>query len=644
MYQTCLFERQRNIRGIDVINYVIFEGNNPFKFEQYNLIVGPMGSGKSTLVNALYASMGLSGYFKWDGLALFSTDKVMSVEGDFTTGFGVRKRRYRDKPICQFGIDKSSLYKVNLNSYKMAAGLYECQRTLFMTLNKKFINEFSTLKRLNTINSLAEYVSKYNDATLSLEKLVGLTNDMLSEEGLSFQANVQIDKKGFHIYKGKGENKIEVHLSTGQTCIVRSALILSLLSQLDFPPVIFDDDFELCMLDKANSNTIAKIIKKYDGQAFVFISDSSRTLIETCKSLSYSVINLDRNENNYKDVSMKIATRKYVSNTDLKLESKIELSNEILFNALKKKSNPVLAWSGGKDSTVALHLAIKAGLLNPVHIIRSNTLNEYPQQYKYNMDMENLWKDYITYDIPVFKDGIFNGNHMNGLLKPDITIWEIIKTKGFPLLPKGIRPSTAPYYDAVMKYCRIVVNDCCELLKEKKARKLYTDAGVDLVIRGMTGGESNNRKRHIALSGYTRYVKYYKTNICDCIGFWSEEDVKNYSKINNFPLCGIYDMGIPRNGCLVCAKNILENNNSLKVLRKFYPKVWHYLMIDLKMGVEILKLQYIIRKAQGLGLKKGDPQMQLDQFDIEYLNHIDKYEKFDLAGIFSHQPCKCDNI
>jgi 3'-phosphoadenosine 5'-phosphosulfate sulfotransferase (PAPS reductase)/FAD synthetase len=389
---------------------------------------------------------------------------------------------------------------------------------------------------------------------------------------------------------------------------------------------------------------MAKIIKRYDGQVIILINDSAKTFIKTCESLSFTLINLDSKQQDLSRVSMKIKTRNYVKHTDLSKESKVELSTELLYNALRGKENPILAWSGGKDSTAALLLAEETGLLKPIRIVRINTLNEYPQQHRYNMQIEQLLKDKITYDISVFKDGCFTGETLNGLLRPDTTIWNIIKNKGFPLLPKEMRQSTVPYFDAVMKHCRIVVNECCEDLKEAKARQLYKTAGVDLIIRGMTGKESKNRKRHIVLGGYTRYVKYYNSTVCDCIGFWSDEDVIEYVKSKNVPLCPIYELNIPRNGCLVCAKNILQDNNSIKLLRQHYPKVWNHLMVNLGLAREILKLQYIIRKARGLGLKKGDPQMELDDFDINYLNNIDMYESFDLSCLLSQQPCRCDNI
>ncbi len=634
-YQLCLFEKKRNIYNVSVLDYMVFQDSNIFSFGDYNFITGPNGSGKSCLSKAIYASLGL-GELRWYDLSWFAEfGKDMCIEGSFSTGLGKRKRHYRDKPVNYFGVMKDKMGKVDLKTYKACVGLYECQRTLFYEISRNFVNESTPKKRLKVLSKL---FAKFG---IDTEKLVDEANSYLKSNMQYFKLSMKIDKLGLHIYRNEQEHP---RYSSGMTAVIRTVLILSAASQQEFPPLIFDDDFGIYAFDCDTSRCFVSLCKEYHGQIFIFAHDGEKTLKNTAQEMGYNIFNLELKERDMDSVSMKLKTRAYVADTDKRLESKIKLSQELLFNALQGKQNPVVCWSGGMDSTVALHLAMTSGLLKPVRILRSDSRNEYPPQYTYNKAMEKLWADAISYDIPVYENGVFTNNYVNGLIKSEMTIWEIIEKYGFPLLPKNFRPCDYPYYDAVMKYCHISVNQCCKELKEKPAKRLYSEAQVDLAIRGMTGGESYNRRRNIALGGYVRFVKEYNTYVADIIGFWNKENVIQYHNMFNIKWCDIYNMGIPRNGCACCFKSILSKDNSAKLLRLHFPKLWDHIMISKGGAKEVMKVAYIINKARAKGLTAGSPQLQLDDFDIEYLTHIDKYEEFDLKGIFAHQPCKCDNI
>lgn len=129
-YQLCMFDVTRNIHYIKVLDYMIFKGINSFRFGNKNIITGDNGTGKSTLCKVIYISMGVDS-LRWYDLSLFTYDKTISVQGSFSTGIGTRKRRYRENPLCYYGLQSTDMKKVDLQTYKKLVGLYDRQRTLF---------------------------------------------------------------------------------------------------------------------------------------------------------------------------------------------------------------------------------------------------------------------------------------------------------------------------------------------------------------------------------------------------------------------------------------------------------------------------------------------------------------------------------
>jgi 3'-phosphoadenosine 5'-phosphosulfate sulfotransferase (PAPS reductase)/FAD synthetase len=66
----------------------------------------------------------------------------------------------------------------------------------------------------------------------------------------------------------------------------------------------------------------------------------------------------------------------------LPLESKVQKSKEIIEEAvLRRFKNPVLGFSGGTDSLVALHLSLQVKRDLPVMFV--DTIREFPENYQF---------------------------------------------------------------------------------------------------------------------------------------------------------------------------------------------------------------------------------------------------------------------
>lgn len=209
------------------------------------------------------------------------------------------------------------------------------------------------------------------------------------------------------------------------------------------------------------------------------------------------------------------------------------LAINIIKEALKEANNPVVAFSGGKDSTTVLNLVRS---VNPnIKAVFCNTRVEARETIQYCHSIDNLVE-----------------------LKPDkgITFWKICDTEGFPgIKSKGKRHG----------------NKCCWLLKEKPALNYYKENNVDLVFTGLTMAESRNRMMMLKRMGHTYFHKSEKRWKCHPIFDWTEKNVWRYIRDNDIPYNTGYDSGWKRCGCVPCTayiswKKRLANDNP-KMLR-----------------------------------------------------------------------------
>lgn len=184
---------------------------------------------------------------------------------------------------------------------------------------------------------------------------------------------------------------------------------------------------------------------------------------------------------------------------DVTLKDKIAVSIERL-RQFEPPEGYWLAFSGGKDSTVILDLAKKAGVKYEAHYNATNV--DPPELVKY---IKTCHPD-VKIDLP------------------PISMWRLIVKKRMP-------PTRIARY-------------CCEVLKERGGDGRF-------VITGIRAAESRQRsKRKVVELCYTKTTKGKR--ILNPIIDWDDRDVWKYIKINNLPYCSLYDEGFRRLGCVMC--------------------------------------------------------------------------------------------
>jgi len=212
-------------------------------------------------------------------------------------------------------------------------------------------------------------------------------------------------------------------------------------------------------------------------------------------------------------------------------------AEEVVAEALKHKV--YVAWSGGRCSTVALHITLQ--LAPNIPVVFNNTGIEYPETVTYVRRIADEWR--------------LNFHELH----PDTTFWKIVEEYGFPQLrgkgPKGRERKPM----------------CCELLKEAPTKKFSKDHKLDGFITGIRVEESRPRMFGIAQRGLFYQASRDHIWKFHPIALWRLDKLMTYAKTNNIELNPLYELkGIPRIGCMPCTGFTTWREQLKKTNPRFY--------------------------------------------------------------------------
>lgn len=267
------------------------------------------------------------------------------------------------------------------------------------------------------------------------------------------------------------------------------------------------------------------------------------------------------------------------------LDAKVRYAQRLIERALETAERPMVAWSGGKDSTLLLHLVRQ---YKPDVIVGfNNTGVEFPETTRFVKRMHNEWNLNLHITRP----------------EPGKSFWWCVEQFGFPLLGKDFARKTPAAWATdrqrkVMNSDVRVATNCCWHLKEKPAIDLQRELGVDLIFLGIMASESNRRRLTWGKYGDFRWNQKEKLWKVLPLSVWLEQDAWQYHEQHDVPMCELYAKGHKRNGCWPCGMNIGFAGNHLATLRQTHPKLWRFLMIDKGLAQELLKLKLVLSDGQ----------------------------------------------
>lgn len=260
-----------------------------------------------------------------------------------------------------------------------------------------------------------------------------------------------------------------------------------------------------------------------------------------------------------------------------------------IYASLKRIQDWYLAWngqvyvsfSGGKDSTVLLHLV--RSIYPDVPAVFIDTGLEYPEIRRFVKQTENvIW------------------------LKPKMNFRQVIEEYGYPVISKEQSQYIWKYRHAKSEKHRNIrrygnksgrgkisnrwfylteapfeISDkCCDVMKKQPAKQFESETGLHPIL-GNLAEESMKRVQDYLRFGCNAFEA--KRPISRPLGFWTENDIWQYLKQFNVPYSKIYDMGYNRTGCMFCAFGVhLEKGvNKFQLMKRTHPAQWRYCMTKL---------------------------------------------------------------
>jgi len=270
----------------------------------------------------------------------------------------------------------------------------------------------------------------------------------------------------------------------------------------------------------------------------------------------------------------------------LSLRKKIELSEGFITHLLCDHKHPIVAWSGGRDSTVLLSLVLQQK--PDVEVAWVDTGVEFPECVRFIKRIKNEW-----------------GLNLH-VAKAETSFWKVVEEYGWPMLGKGGSGYWWSRADRLEREGKTklakatrdaqISAACCRILKEKPMRKLCRSLGVDCIIVGNLVSESRQRFLTWAKKGQCYFNQKEMRCTAWPLAWWTHEDILQFHRKVRLPYSPIYDMGHSRNGCWPCLMDIRFPDNKLKALRQSHPKLWRFIIVNKGLGVRIVLLKHALSK------------------------------------------------
>lgn len=244
-----------------------------------------------------------------------------------------------------------------------------------------------------------------------------------------------------------------------------------------------------------------------------------------------------------------------------------------------------VSFSGGKDSTVLLHMVRK--FYPNVPAVFVDTGVEYPEVRRFVKTFDNVvW------------------------LKPKMDFKQVIEKHGYPIVSKEvakkieeIRTTKSEKLRNINLYghengwgkmpekWRFLIDApfkisprCCDVFKKRPVYQYCKETGRKPFIGTMTEESRLRRNIYLRRGGCNAFDATHPSSTP--LSIWTEKDIWEYIKKYNLPYCSLYDKGAQRTGCMFCmfGAHLEGGEKRFHRLKRLYPHLYKYAIETLGCG------------------------------------------------------------